>query len=141
MRIGSRAVDRTMITTPQPRYRDLMGRTFNLTVQTLALRGIHDSQCGFKLFPGELGRALAAVQRIDGFAFDVELLVLARRWGFTVREIPIRWRHVEASRVQPVRHSAEMLRDLLGLWWLGITSRLPSVPGHLISGEAAREGV
>jgi dolichyl-phosphate beta-glucosyltransferase len=128
VRIGSRAVDRTMITNPQPLYRDLMGRTFNLTVQALVLRGIHDSQCGFKLFPGDLGRSLAAVQRIDGFAFDVELLVLARRWGAAVVETPVRWRHVEASRVQPVRHSTQMLLDILRLWTRRLTGGLPSAP-------------
>jgi len=115
--IGSRAMDRARIETPQPWYRDLMGRLFNLAVQTLAVRGIKDTQCGFKLFNGDLGRELAAVQRLDGFAFDVELLVQARRWGFEVREIPVRWRHVEASRVQPITHSREMLFDLFRIWW------------------------
>jgi dolichyl-phosphate beta-glucosyltransferase len=115
--IGSRAVDRSFIETPQPWYRDLMGRVFNLVVRFLAVGGIQDTQCGFKLFDGDLGRELAAVQRLDGFAFDVELLVLARRWGYEVHEIPVRWRHVEASRVQPVTHSWEMLQDLCRIWW------------------------
>jgi len=115
VRIGSRALDRSLISTRQPSYRDLMGRTFNLAVRTLVLPGIHDTQCGFKLFPGELGRALAAAQRIDGFAFDVELLFLARRWGTPVVEVPVHWHHVGASRVQPLLHSAEMLRDLVWL--------------------------
>jgi dolichyl-phosphate beta-glucosyltransferase len=101
---GSRALDRALIEVRQPMYRDLMGRTFNLAVRTLALPGVYDSQCGFKLFPGELARALAAVQQIDGFAFDVELLMLERRWGYALHELPVRWCHVEASRVQPVRH-------------------------------------
>ncbi len=126
--IGSRAVDRDLIEVPQPRYRDLMGRAFNLGVRALALPGVRDSQCGFKLFPGTLARALAGVQQIDGFAFDVELLVLARRWGWTVYEVPVRWRHVEASRVAPLRHSSEMLRDLLGLAARRILGRLPSPP-------------
>jgi dolichyl-phosphate beta-glucosyltransferase len=105
-----------------------MGRSFNLAVQTLALPGIRDSQCGFKLFPGGLGRALASRQRIDGFAFDVELLCLARRWGARVLEIPVRWRHVEASRVQPVRHSAEMLRDVVLIGLRRLTGTLPARP-------------
>jgi len=115
IRIGSRALDRSLITSRQPGYRDLMGRIFNLAVRTLALPGVHDTQCGFKLFPGHLGRELAAAQRIDGFAFDVELLFLARRRGVPIVEVPVRWQHKEASRVQPVRHSAQMLRDLLAL--------------------------
>ena len=125
VRIGSRALDRSLISTRQPSYRDLMGRTFNLAVRTLVLPGIHDTQCGFKLFPGELGRALAAAQRIDGFAFDVELLFLARRWGAALVEVPVRWRHVEASRVQPLLHSAQMLRDLL---WLRLRAAAGLLP-------------
>lgn len=113
--IGSRAVDRSRIQRRQPWYRDLMGRTFNVAVQALALPGLHDTQCGFKLFPGHLARALAARQRIRGFAYDVELLLMARRWGWRVVEVPVRWAHAEASRVSPVRHSAEMLIDLLRL--------------------------
>jgi len=128
VRIGSRALNRQLITVRQPIYRDLMGRVFNLTVRSLVMPGIHDTQCGFKLFPGDLGRALAAVQTIDGFAFDVELMYLARRWGVPVVEVPVHWRHVEASRVQPGRHSLEMLTDLVRLWWRGVTGKLPPPP-------------
>lgn len=116
--IGSRAIDRSRIERRQPVYRDLMGRTFNLAVQLFAVRGLRDTQCGFKLFDGDVGRRLAAVQRIDGFAFDVELLYLARAWGIEIHEVPVRWRHVEESRVQPLAHSAEMFADLLRIgWW------------------------
>ena len=115
--IGSRAVQRRLVEVRQPRHRDFMGRTFNLIVRTLGLSNIHDTQCGFKLFPGNLARELSAVQRLDGFAFDVELLVIARSWGYPVHEVGVRWRHIEASRVLAVRHSAQMLRDLLRLWW------------------------
>jgi len=123
--IGSRALDRELTWVRQPVYRDLMGRSFNLAVRLLVLPGIHDTQCGFKLFPGDLARELAGVQRIDGFAFDVELLVLARRWGAELHEVPVRWHHVEASRVSPVRHSSEMLRDLIMLWLRRFGGRLP----------------
>lgn len=127
IRIGSRALDRSLITARQPSYRDLMGRIFNLAVRVVALPGVHDTQCGFKLFPGDLGRELAATQRIDGFAFDVELLFLARRRNVPIIEVPVRWQHMEASRVQPVRHSAQMLRDLLALR-LRAANRMP--PGR-----------
>ena len=126
--IGSRAVHRRLVEVRQPRHRDVMGRTFNLIVRTLGLSGIHDTQCGFKLFPGNLARDLAAVQRLDGFAFDVELLVIARSWGYPVHEVGVRWRHIEASRVLAVRHSAQMLRDLLRLWWWRSTGALPQPP-------------
>ncbi len=111
--IGSRAVDRTLLFDPQPLYRDLMGRTFNLMVRALLLPGIFDTQCGFKLFPGRLARSLAMVQQTDGFAYDVELLALSRSWGYRIVEVGVPWGHVEASRVLPGRHSAQMFRDLL----------------------------
>ena len=114
--VGSRALQRQLVETPQPRHRDLMGRTFNLILRSLRLTEIRDTQCGFKLFPGELARALAGVQRIDGFAFDVELLLLADSWGFELNEIGVRWNHVEASRVMAERHSKEMVGDTLRLW-------------------------
>jgi len=123
--IGSRAVRRRLVEVRQPRHRDFMGRTFNLAVRTLGLSKIHDTQCGFKLFPGNLARDLAAVQRLDGFAYDVELLVIARSWGYAIHEVGVRWRHIEASRVLAVRHSAQMLRDLLRLWWWRATREVP----------------
>jgi len=115
--VGSRAIERRLVETPQPRHRDVMGRTFNLMLRTLRLTRIRDTQCGFKLFPGELARALSAVQRLDGFAFDVELLLLADSWSFELNEVGVRWNHVEASRVMAVRHSGEMFGDTLRLWW------------------------
>jgi dolichyl-phosphate beta-glucosyltransferase len=126
--VGSRAVARRLVETPQPRHRDLMGRNFNFLIRGLGLTALHDTQCGFKLFPGNLARSLAAVQRLDGFAFDVELLLLARRWSFDVREIGVRWRHVEASRVLAVRHSSQMLRDVIRLWWWRATGALAQPP-------------
>ena len=129
--VGSRAVDRALITIRQPLHRDLMGRTFNGLTRVLGLSGLHDTQCGFKLFPGPLARALAGVQRLDGFAYDVELLLLARRWGFAVREVGVRWDHVEASRVAPLTHSPQMLLDLLRLAAWRLTGRLPARPSGL----------
>ena len=122
--IGSRAIDRSRIERPQPRYRDLMGRVFNVAVQSLAVPGIRDTQCGFKLFNGDLGRRLAAVQRLDGFAFDVEILLLVRTWGNEVREVSVRWRHMDESRVQPVAHSFDMFIDLLRIGWWRFSGRI-----------------
>jgi dolichyl-phosphate beta-glucosyltransferase len=126
--IGSRAIDRSLIAVRQPLYRDLMGRVFNLAVRMVAVGGIADTQCGFKLFPGPLARQLAAAQHLDGFAFDVELLLLAHRWGFSIREVGVRWRHVEASRVSALRHSTEMLVDVLLLGLRRLAGRLPPAP-------------
>ena len=129
--VGSRAAERRLVETPQPRHRDLMGRTFNLILRRLRLTGIRDTQCGFKLFPGELARALAGVQRLDGFAFDVELLLLAESWGFELNEVGVRWNHVEASRVMAVKHSKEMFTDAMRLWWWRALGKLSSRPEAL----------
>jgi dolichyl-phosphate beta-glucosyltransferase len=126
--VGSRAVDRSLILHRQPAYRDLMGRVFNLAVRVLAVPGVRDTQCGFKVYPGPLARRLAAVQTVDGFAFDVEHLLLARTWGWPVVELPVRWRHVEESRVQAGRHSADMLRSVIALWWRTRRRALPIQP-------------
>jgi dolichyl-phosphate beta-glucosyltransferase len=129
--IGSRAIARRLVENPQPRHRDFMGRTFNHMLQALRLTEITDTQCGFKLFPGDLARALATVQRLDGFAFDVELLLLAKHWGFATKEVGVRWSHIEASRVMAVRHSIEMFGEMLRLWWWKTRGTLDSRPVEL----------
>lgn len=129
--VGSRAVQRQLVETPQPRHRDLMGRGFNLILRGLRLTRIRDTQCGFKLFPGDLARAVSRVQRLDGFAFDVELLLLADHWGVALNEVGVRWNHVEASRVMPGRHSLEMFRDALRLYWWKTTGKLAPRPEGL----------
>jgi len=119
---GSRALRRELIAVRQPLFRETMGRCFNLVVRGLGLSRMHDTQCGFKLLDGDLARALAGGMRIAGFAFDIELLARAARLGAACVEVPVRWAHVEASRVQPVRHSLQMARDILRLrcWlWVG----------------------
>jgi len=110
--IGSRAIAGSRIEVHQPFYRELMGRGFNLLVQAAATPGIHDSQCGFKLFRTETARQLFGLARLDGFAFDVEILYLCRKLGIEVVEVPVRWRNDTASKVSPVRDTLRMARDL-----------------------------
>jgi glycosyltransferase involved in cell wall biosynthesis len=117
--VGSRAVRRELIGRRQPLQRDLLGRAFNLLLRTLGLTAMLDTQCGFKLVEGDLARRLAAVLRLDGFAYDVELLARGRRMGATLAEVPVRWSHVDDSRVRPLRHGVRMVCDALRLrWWL-----------------------
>lgn len=107
----------------EPWYRRLMGRGFNILVQIIAVPGILDTQCGFKLFSQKATETLfpqlvvygTGAQREDAFtgAFDVELLFLAIQHGFTIREIPILWRHAETNRVSPIKDSFRMFRDIL----------------------------
>ena len=98
--IGSRGLRQSEIRVRQNPMREYMGRTFNLIVRALAVSGIRDTQCGFKLFTGEAARDLFSRLTVEGFAFDVELLVLARG-RYRVEEVPIAWRHVEESKVSP----------------------------------------
>jgi dolichyl-phosphate beta-glucosyltransferase len=97
--IASRAVSGAHLEKRQSILRESSGRFFNLLVRFLHLPGIKDTQCGFKLFSAAAAEAAFRDSTLDGFAFDVEALVLARRAGFTIREVPVTWRNDEQSRV------------------------------------------
>jgi len=114
---GSRAVDRRLIARRQPFLRDRLGRLFNLGLRFLGLTRLRDTQCGFKLLPGTLAKELAKALVFDGFIYDVELLARAERAGYPVVEVPVRWAHVDESRVRPLRHGLGMLLDALRLRW------------------------
>jgi dolichyl-phosphate beta-glucosyltransferase len=113
--IGSRAHRESEIVERQPWARERMGKTFNVFVQALVIRGYWDTQCGFKAFTREAADALFDRLTIERFAFDVELLLLARDLGFRVREVPVAWSHVPESKVSPTRDATRMLVDLLRL--------------------------
>jgi dolichyl-phosphate beta-glucosyltransferase len=112
--IGSRAVAGADIRVRQHPARELMGRTFNALVRTLVMGGIKDTQCGFKLFTAEATRDLFGRASIDGFAFDVEVLWLARG-RYRIAEVPVVWRHVGDSKVSPGIDAARMLADIIKL--------------------------
>src|SRR5690242_15315620 len=84
----------------EPWSRHAMGRVFNRLVQILVLPGVQDTQCGFKCMPRQIALALCKQQTIPGWGFDVELLAIARRHGFAVREVPIPWHYMANSRVR-----------------------------------------
>jgi len=111
--IGSRARPGSQIEVPQPFYRVVGGRVLNVAIQVLALPGLWDTQCGFKLFRGDLARRVFVELKTDGFAYDVEVLWRARKAGSRVAEVPVVWRHMEDSRVSPFRHSFQILRDVV----------------------------
>jgi dolichyl-phosphate beta-glucosyltransferase len=110
--IGSRALDRRLVEVRQPIYRETMGRIFNLFVQALLLPGLHDTQCGFKAFAGDIGRDLFRDMVSRGFEFDPEVLYRARRRGLVIREIPVHWRNSADTRVSPLRDSTRMFAAL-----------------------------
>ena len=101
----------------EPPYRHLMGRMFNLIVRIFAVRGFQDTQCGFKSFRHDAARTLFSLQTMDGFGFDVEVLFIAQRKGYRILEVPIDWCHVSNSRIDPVKDTLKMVRDVLRVRW------------------------
>lgn len=112
---GSRALKDSILIVRQPFHREMMGRIFNLIVRILHLPGIKDTQCGFKLFRGRAADEIFKHQKMKGFCFDVEILVLARKMGFKSKEIPVRWIDSPQSKVNPLKDSIKMLWDLIKL--------------------------
>jgi glycosyltransferase involved in cell wall biosynthesis len=112
---GSRALDRSLIGIHQPWRREQGGRVFNLLVRVATGLPFWDTQCGFKAFRLDVCRPILEAARLDGFAFDVELLFLAHRAGLRTREIPVRWNHAEGSKVSFFRDSLRMLREVIAL--------------------------
>lgn len=111
--IGSRGVVGSRITRPQPWYRRVGSRGFGLFMHfVVGLPEIHDTQCGFKFFPGEVAHDLFSRQRIDGYMFDVEILALAQRLGYRIREVPVLWRDDGDSRLQLVSGNLRNMRDV-----------------------------
>lgn len=97
----------------EPYIRHLMGRVFNLLVQVMAVRGIQDTQCGFKAFTRACARDVFSRQRIVGFGFDVEVLFVARRLGYGIKEVPVTWEYAASSRVDPLKDTIRMFRDVV----------------------------
>jgi glycosyltransferase involved in cell wall biosynthesis len=97
----------------EPRLRHLVGRLFNLCVQQLVLPGIEDSQCGFKMFTASAVQAILPHSTVDGWAFDVEMLAIARANGLRIVEVPIEWHYRTDSRLSLLRDGAGMLREVL----------------------------
>lgn len=112
---GSRALNRRLIGQHQPWRREQAGRIFNLVVRLATGLPFWDTQCGFKAFRLDVCRPIFEAARIDGFAFDVELLYLAQRAGLRIREIPVRWNHSTGSKVRFFQDSLRMLREIIAL--------------------------
>ena len=110
--IGSRATARAQISVTARFHRRIIGRVFHALVSAIAVRGFHDTQCGFKLFRHQAAQDLFSHMRIPGFSFDVEVLVMAQLHGYRVAEVPVNWVHQPGSRVNLVFDSLRMMRDL-----------------------------
>lgn len=115
--IASRRMHGATIIRPQHPIRQLLGRTFPYIVRTLALRDIRDTQCGFKAFRSAAIRRVFPYQRIERFAFDVEVLLLARKQGLRIAEIPVDWDNPTDSTVRVHFDTVTMLADVLRAIW------------------------
>lgn len=127
----------------EPAYRHLMGRAFNKFVQIALLSGIQDTQCGFKVIRREVAQELCQRQTISGWGFDVELLVIARLHGYAITEVPIPWTHVAGSRVNPIRDTLTMTRDVFAIrrnLRRGIYSR-EVLPQHIVAPVPEQQAV
>ncbi len=128
----------------EPWHRHVMGRVFNLMVHAIALRGIHDTQCGFKAMPRHVAQDLFQRVRIYGAdarpvqgaavtAYDVELLFLAQQQGYRISEVPVLWHYGEETKVDPLRDSWRNLRDVLQVRlnaWRGRYRTAPEIPSE-----------
>jgi len=122
--IGSRPLKDSKLEIRQPWYREMLGRMFNKAVQLMAVKGIDDTQCGFKIFRNDVAKDIFSRCKLDGFGFDFESLIIARDLGYDIAEVPIRWSHQEGSKVVLLRDGPRMLRDLVKLRMWGKTKRL-----------------
>jgi glycosyltransferase involved in cell wall biosynthesis len=126
--IGSRTVRGAAIDRAEPWYRVLGGKALNIVVQLLLLPGLWDTQCGFKAFTADAAERIFATAKVPGWAFDVEALALAKRFGYRIKEVPVRWAHDPRSRVDfasSLRFIAEVFQVRWRLWrgeysWAGL---------------------
>ena len=121
--IGSRAFQRAGVSVKAKLYRRVIGRAFHVLVELLTVRNVKDTQCGFKLFRAPVAHDLFSRMRMNGFSFDVELLVMAGRRGYRVAEVPVNWEHQPGSKVNLTVDSLRMAVDLF------------RIRGHCLSGE------
>jgi glycosyltransferase involved in cell wall biosynthesis len=120
--IGSRALDRSLIGVHQPRFREVIGKFFNLAMRTITGLPFHDTQCGFKLFESAAAREIFSRQTLDGFGFDVEVLYIAQHLGYRTLEVPVRWNDVAGTKVSMTGGLAAFL-DPIKVRWNGMRGR------------------
>jgi glycosyltransferase involved in cell wall biosynthesis len=115
--IGSRALNRALVSVHQSVLREYSGRFFNLVVRTSSGLPFRDTQCGFKLYRGDAAQAIFALQQLDGFSFDVEDLYIASRLGFPAVEVPVRWANVEGTKVSALAGARSFVDALKVRWY------------------------
>ena len=126
--IGSRWLDPNMQTQRQPLYRQCLGRVFNLLMRNILNLEISDTECGFKAFTRAAAISLIPVLRMDHWGMDSELLFVAKKRGFVLKEIPVRWSNDPRTKVDPVLDSINQFFDLLRVRWYDITGEYRDIP-------------
>ena len=126
--IGSRPLRDSQLEIRQPLYRELLGRSFNKAVQFFGIRGIDDTQCGFKMFTRRAADDIFSRCKLDGFGFDFEALMIAHDLGYRIDEVPIRWSHQPGSKVSLLRDGSRMLAELVRLRLAGKRRRIEIRP-------------
>jgi glycosyltransferase involved in cell wall biosynthesis len=110
--IGSRWMDKTRQTIHQPLYRKFFGRCFNWVTRVVMGLPFKDTQCGFKAFKRPVAQVIFRLQRIERWGFDPEILFIARKLGYDIREVPVTWGHDERSRMSYLRDGMKMLEEM-----------------------------
>lgn len=128
--IGSRAVDRSLIEVHESPFRELAGIIFNRLVRFTLRLPFVDTQCGFKAFRRERCRIVFEQQTIERFGFDPEILYLARHHGLSIVEVPVRWSHSPATKVNMLRDSLQMFLDIFVIRWNGVRGRYHKARDH-----------
>lgn len=131
--IGSRWLDPEMQIQKQPLYRQLFGRIFNLALRLILNLQFKDTQCGFKAFSRRSAQTIFPLQKIERWGFDPELLYLARKFGFSVREVPVTWSHREGTRINPLRDGIRMFGEMLRVRWYAWRGLYDPGPGVVVA--------
>ena len=120
--IGSRALDRSLVGVHQSAFREMSGRLFNVVMRVITGLPFRDTQCGFKLFRAQAAREIFSRQKIEGFSFDVEDLMIAKLLGYKAVEVPVVWNNVEGTKVSTLA-GVSSFAALLGIRWRAISGR------------------
>jgi dolichyl-phosphate beta-glucosyltransferase len=116
--IGSRTVKGAKLDPPEPIYRQVPGKLGNLLIQALLLPGIWDTQCGFKAFSAEAAMRVFEPSKIAGWGFDVEVLALAKKMGYRIKEVPVHWVDDARSHVKASAYLKVLMETFTIRWWL-----------------------
>ena len=111
--VGSRALKDSIIIGWRPWYRVLSGKVFNMIIRLLAVPAIRDTQCGFKYFKDGSAAKIFAVARLDGFGYDVEVLYLAKKYGYRIAETGVHWNNSPATKVSVLKHTVPMIIEVI----------------------------